>query len=54
MSLELISLFAFSALAAISGQVFAHGAGLANMASVVLLVFFGVLLGVRGLKKPVV
>ncbi len=52
MSLELISLFAFSVLAAISGQVF--GAGLANFAAVILMVFFAVMLGFRGLKKPVV
>lgn len=52
MSLELISLFAFSVLAAISGQVF--GAGLANFAAMILMVLFAVMLSVRGLKKPVV
>ena len=52
MSLDMISLFAFSVLAAISGQVF--GAGLANFAAVILLAFFAVMLSVRGLKKPVV
>ena len=54
MSLELISIFAVSVLAAISGQVFAHSAGLANMVAVILLALFAAMLSVRGVKKPVV
>ncbi len=52
MSLELLSLFAFSVLLAISGQVF--GAGFANLMAMILMVLFAVMLSVRGLKKPVV